>query len=94
MAKLYLFLVSLQRAWSVVTSQIAAAVFSDAVEETGGVRTRVFSPREAETSEAEPMIMVDGKPLPKLNRWLLRPGAVLRLGDSEWEVHRNVIAHA
>lgn len=92
MVKVYLFLVSFQRAWSVITSQIAATVFSDKpeMEETNQVLTEV----SRDVSASQPDIMVDGKPLPKLNRWLLRPGAVLRLGDSEYQVHRNVFAHA
>lgn len=101
MVKVYLFLIALQRAWSVITSQVAATVFSDgdAIEnETNGVRTEgVFFHRDEDVVSAvqqQPSIMVDGKPLPKMSRWLLRPGAVLRLGDAEYQVHRNVLAHA
>lgn len=113
MVRFFLFLVACQRAWSVITSQIAAAGFSDTAVDSGGrsqyakkyfgggadyANNAVAVNKSSKSSSGAPseqdVVMVDGRPLPAFNRWLLRPGSTVRLGGSVFEVHRNVHAHA
>ena len=72
------------------SSQVAAAVFSA----ESSASAQVAAAAADDGGAAAAALLVDGKPLPAFSRWLLRPGSVVRLGDDEFEVHRNIHAHA
>ena len=97
MVKFFLFLVSAQETWSVLTSQIRRRVGVVAKETTVAALGSYDCTRpeaECEVSSGETVLTVDGTPIPRWPPVALRPGAVLQLGGKEVEVHRAVHAHA